>query len=60
MSSTQKVKEAVSILTVSSAPSTTKRHGEWVEAVCAIGKDEVAYITMHKDAYDELMSQSWD
>ena len=40
--------------TVTSAPVKTERHGEWVEFIFGIGNDEVAYLTMPKEALDLL------
>lgn len=60
MSTTALLKDIVNGLTVSEAPRKREMIGEWVEAVCAIGKDEIAYITMPKEAYEELLSKEWE
>jgi len=59
MSTTQKLKEIATELTVAKAPRKTERMGEHVEIIAAIGKDETATITMTKEAYDTLMKQEW-
>jgi uncharacterized ferritin-like protein (DUF455 family) len=40
------------------APRLTERHGEWCEFIVAIGKDEVAHITMTDDALKALCERN--
>jgi len=41
------------------APRVSKRAGEWVSHIIAIGKDHYAELIMDKDAFDELNSGEW-
>ena len=45
-----------SSLIFTEAPTKTERHGEHVEAVIGINDDEVAHLTMTKEAYDALIA----
>jgi len=36
------------------APKRTKRFGEWYQWIIGIGNDEVAYVTMTKEAFEAL------
>lgn len=42
---------------VSNAAKKTRRFGTWYEWTVGIGKDHVAYITMTREAFEELIKE---
>ncbi len=51
------LRSAIQGLKILKAPTRTSRVGDWVEFLIEIGKDETAFITMTKEAYEILVSK---